>query len=60
MTLDVILTCKCKTYWQYFNFRDALSCICVERLVQKFEEMGFLLDELRNAGGKGDMKPCNM
>jgi hypothetical protein len=51
---------KYKTYRQHCNFRDAVSCICVEKLERKFEETGFVLDELRNAGGKGEMKTCNM
>jgi hypothetical protein len=59
-TLDVILACKYKTYRQYFNFRDAPSCICVERLGRKLEEIGFVLEELRNAGGKREMKPSNI
>jgi hypothetical protein len=29
-------------------------------LRRKFEETGFVVDELRNAGGKGEMKTCNI
>jgi len=29
-------------------------------LGRKLEETGFVFDELRNAGGKGEMKTCDM
>jgi hypothetical protein len=29
-------------------------------LGRKLEETGFVLDEFRNAGGKGERKTCNM